>query len=235
MSDRWTDRLSEYLDGELTTAERGELETHLADCAECTGVLEDLRQVVARAELLEDRAPGADLWPGIAERIGATQPSATVVELDRHRRHEAITTGRRRFSFSIPQLVAASVALMVLSGATAWVLSESGLGRAAESVVAEGGAGPAGLTAAARFAGSDYDAAVSELQRIVAERRDMLDEETVRTIEENLLVIDRAIGQARRALELDPASTYLNEHLVTTMQQKLEFLRQAARMAGAAS
>ena len=36
-------------------------------------------------------------------------------------------------------------------------------------------------------------------------------------------------------LELDPASTYLNDHLVTTMQQKLEFLRQAARMAGAAS
>ncbi len=234
MSDRWTDRLSEYLDGELTTAERGELETHLAGCAECTSVLEELRQVVARAQALEDRPPSTDLWPGIAERIGAAKPAAAVLELERHRRLKAAAAGRRRFSFSIPQLVAASVALMVLSGGTAWMLSGSGSGRAA-SAVAEGEAGPAVPTAAARFAGSDYDAAVFELQRIVAEQRDLLDEETVRSIEENLLVIDRAIAEARRALELDPASTYLNEHLVATMQQKLEFLRQAARMAGAAS
>ncbi len=123
---------------------------------------------------------------------------------------------------------------MALSGGTAWVLSGSGSSRA-ETAVAESEAGLAGPTAAARFAGSDYDAAVLELQRIVAERRDLLDEETVRSIEENLLIIDRAIAQARRALELDPASTYLNEHLVATMQQKLEFLRQAARMAGAVS
>ncbi len=87
----------------------------------------------------------------------------------------------------------------------------------------------------ARFAGWQYDAAVAELQRILDEKRDLLDEATVRSIEENLLVIDQAIAQARRALELDPASIYLNEHLATTMQQKLEFLRQAARMAGAAS
>ncbi len=33
MNDQWTDRLSEYLDGELADAERVALEAHLASCA----------------------------------------------------------------------------------------------------------------------------------------------------------------------------------------------------------
>ena len=42
MSDRWTDRLSEYLDGGVEAAERAELEAHLADCEECAATLEQL-------------------------------------------------------------------------------------------------------------------------------------------------------------------------------------------------
>ena len=41
--DRWMDRLSEYLDGELTPEERRELEAHLAECASCRTTLEELR------------------------------------------------------------------------------------------------------------------------------------------------------------------------------------------------
>ncbi len=57
----------------------------------------------------------------------------------------------------------------------------------------------------------------------------------MRAIEENLLIIDRAIAQAQRALSADPVSIYLNEHLTATMRQKLEFLQRAAQMAGAVS
>ncbi len=238
MSDRWTDRLSEYLDGDLSKAERQALEAHLAVCEECAGTLEDLRLVVTRAQSLEDRPPATDLWPGIAERIGAPRPAADeVLDLEQHRARKRAGAGGRRLSLSIPQLVAASVALMALSGGGAWWLSSAGPEGGVE-VVAEGERSiemPVPTLPPARFAGSQYDAAVAELQRILDEKRDLLDEATVRSIEENLLVIDRAIAQARRALELDPASIYLNEHLATTMQQKLEFLRQAARMAGAVS
>ena len=44
----WTDRLSDYLDGELPPAERNSLEAHLETCAECARVLEELRTVVSR-------------------------------------------------------------------------------------------------------------------------------------------------------------------------------------------
>src|SRR3989449_2820375 len=104
--DNWTDRLSEYLDGTLAVGERAALEAHLVDCAACAATLEELRRVVARGRALDDRAPGADLWPKIAVGIGrATAPPA-----------------RRYFAFTVPQLIAASVALIILSGGTTWLL-----------------------------------------------------------------------------------------------------------------
>ena len=71
MSDAWTDRLSEYLDEELAPEERDALAAHLEACAECSATLEDLRRVVTRARALESAGPATDLWPGIAQRIGA--------------------------------------------------------------------------------------------------------------------------------------------------------------------
>ncbi|HEU4334737.1 MAG TPA: zf-HC2 domain-containing protein, partial [Candidatus Eisenbacteria bacterium] len=67
MTDRWTDRLSEYLDGTLALGDRHELEAHVATCAACAEALEDLRRLVALARALpaDDaaRLPHDDPWP----------------------------------------------------------------------------------------------------------------------------------------------------------------------------
>src|SRR4029453_6938372 len=57
MHDKWTDQLSDYLDGELTPDERAAVESHLRGCAACTEVLNDLKRVVARAQAIEPRPP----------------------------------------------------------------------------------------------------------------------------------------------------------------------------------
>ena len=44
MHEEWTDKLSEYLDGELADDERYAVESHLSGCAECAAVLDDLRE-----------------------------------------------------------------------------------------------------------------------------------------------------------------------------------------------
>jgi putative zinc finger protein len=69
--DEWTERLSEFLDGELAADEQRSVEAHLRECADCAAVLTDLRRVVARAQQAGavPRPPGADLWSGIAARI----------------------------------------------------------------------------------------------------------------------------------------------------------------------
>src|SRR5256885_12530560 len=69
MSDRWTESISEYLDGGLEAAERRLFEAHVAECAECAAAVEDLRLITSRARGLPTEAPKADLWPGIEARI----------------------------------------------------------------------------------------------------------------------------------------------------------------------
>ncbi|HEX5575738.1 MAG TPA: zf-HC2 domain-containing protein, partial [Gemmatimonadales bacterium] len=119
MNDRWTDRLSEYLDGELPENERIALEAHLSECGQCSAVLEDLRRVVRQAQTLTPLQPEDDLWPAIARRIGAT-PRAGSGIVDLKARRATI----RRWTFSLPQLAAAGLALMTLSGGAVWLLNQ---------------------------------------------------------------------------------------------------------------
>ena len=223
MSDRWTDRLSEYLDGELGEHERAELDAHLIACAECAATLAGLQRVVARAGSLEDRPPTADLWPGIAGRIGLTMDEVSV----RRRTRE------HRFSFTMPQLIAASIVLVAATAGAAWLAL-----RAPRSQTADR---PTQVAPAPQLAKwmpkveKTSDIAVTELRAALAEgkRTGRLDSLTVTRLERSLAVIDSAIAQATRALESDPGSAYLNHHLADTYRRKFDFLRQASRIASA--
>jgi tetratricopeptide (TPR) repeat protein len=232
MSDQWTDRLSDYLDGELNPAERGALETHLATCAACTATLAELERVVARARALEDRAPAADLWAGVAAKIGVG--TGAVVDIGSARARRA-----RRVTFSVPQLIAASVAWVLLSGGGMWLALRSDGPGSVEMVSESGGAGVVTVDWAAGGGGAQaaarYDRAIGQLEQALAAGRGRLDSATIRVLEISLGRIDRAIDEARRALADDPASTYLNDHLTRTMRRKLELLRQAAWLTRAES
>ena len=229
--DNWTDRLSEYLDGTLAVGERAALEAHLAGCAACAATLEELRRVVARARALDDRPPAADLWPKIAAGIGRAIPARGAVADLGERRPKGLPTGRpkRHLAFTVPQLIAASVALIVLSGGATWLLRA----RAATTPVGIAPPQARWLTAADRR----YETTVAELQGALVEgrRTGRLDSTTVRILERNLATIDTAIAQARRALAEDPGSAYLNHHLADTMRRKLELLRQATALTGTQS
>jgi putative zinc finger protein len=218
MNDQWTDRLSEYLDGELDDAERMALEAHLATCADCTAVLADLRRVVARAQALDDRPPGRDLWNGIAERIGVSTD-----DLARRR-------AQRRLSFTVPQLIAASVALVAVSAGVARLVLQP---TATRETVAAKPSPVMVVPVAIRRADSTADFAVADLRLAMADgqRTGRLSPMTVHRIEHSLAVIDSAIAEGKRALAVDPKSGYLNQHLADTMRHKMEFLREANRIA----
>ncbi len=225
MADQWIDRLSEYLDDELSPAERTSLEAHLSTCRECTDTLDELRAVVARASALRPVAPAADLWPGVEANL---TPRNQVTSFR--------SRTPRRFSFTLPQLVAASLALMVLSGSAVW-LSQFG-GRttslppvaAAPSPSATSPGTPDSTVSPVALADPRYDEAVRDLEDALAAGRSQLDPDTVKIIETNLQAIDRAIEQSRHALESDPANVYLNSHLAEARQRKLSLLRRASAL-----
>jgi hypothetical protein len=220
MSDRWTDRLSEYIDEELDAGNRAALEAHLEQCGDCRVTLAELRLVAARASALESRAPETDLWPGIVERIrsgAADVPSSPPVMLP---------AWRRRISFTIPQLAAAAVVLILMSGAAMWMALQSQNGPA-ESIEARAPVVGSSTTLVSNGA-SMYDADIAQLQATLAAARDSLNPATVAILERNLALIDAAILDAREALRRDPGNAYVNRHLNQTLRTKLEMLRRAA-------
>jgi anti-sigma factor RsiW len=219
--DQWTDRLSDYLDGDLHGAERAALEAHLAGCAACAATLDELRRVVARAQALDDRPPAADLWPAVAEQIGVSSGAHRVVSLAERRL-------RRRLTFTVPQLAAAAVLLLLVGSGGAYVaLHHAPVAPSLPRL------GPRALTVGwVEQTSANYNAAVAELQSALDEgrRSGRLDSATVRVLTQSLATIDSAIVQARRALAADPGSAYLNQHLAATMRRKLELLRRASTL-----
>jgi len=211
MHDHGTERLSAFLDDELTRDEREAVEAHLSACAACRDVLEELREVTRRARQLDDRPSARDLWSGIADRL---EP------------RRAASIWRRRLTFTLPQAVAAGLALAILSGGAVWL---SRVDRTARPGAGPG-AGAAPPVVRVNLADESYDHAISDLEAVLADGRARLDPRTYAVIERNLRTIDRAIADARRALEADPGNVYLNNHLATARQRKLSLLRRATAL-----
>ena len=226
----WTDKLSDYLDAELSDQEQRAVAAHVAECAECARTLDQLRAVAERARQLTPTEPSADLWNGVASRIASAEDAR-------------LATGtfgaRRRFSFTWPELVAASVLLVLISGWAALRLTTSHEGRSAsvesrpdDNRRAGGQLGPNGPDVVpASFDDTEYDAAVADLQRALKSGRGQLDLATVQVVEQNLAIIDQAVEDARHALAEDPSNADLSGYLLETRRRKLDLLRHAAALA----
>lgn len=220
MTEHPTERLSAYLDGDLAAPDREAVERHLAACPECSAVLEDLGRLARAARGLEDREPARDLWPGIAGRLESrAQPRVVPIDAARQR-------GHRRFSFTMPELAAAAIALIVLSAAAVWWGSPRPGVVAVDRPAVGAAKGTTGIPVSLE-ADPAYTDALADLERAFEASRDRLEPSTVATVERNLAIIDEAIRQTVEALETDPGSTFLYDHLARSRQQKLDILRQA--------
>ena len=113
--------------------------------------------------------------------------------------------------FPLSQLVAASLAMMIASGALAWSLRP----------LAAGSGSPAATSGSAAVVQASlptemvesYAEDLARLEDLVEEHRSELDPNTLRILEKNLAIIDRAIEESGAALLADPSNEYLREHL----------------------
>ena len=107
MTDSWTDRLSEYVDGELDAETRAALEAHLATCAACRATRDELERVVARARRVGYREPANDLWRAIEASITTSAPRSR----------------GRLLTVSWARLAAAAAIVALLAGGFAWTIA----------------------------------------------------------------------------------------------------------------
>ena len=216
------DTLQDFREDLLPAEERERVRVHLVECTECQRELEALGSLLdAVGELPMEAQPSRDLWPQIEWRLtgGDTgRSSGRRVETERL---------RRRITFSAWQLLAASVALALLSGGLVWSILSLG-GQGGMEVASE----PA-LESFVTLAGWEtvlggYEEAVTDLEVIFETGREVLDPETLRVLEGTLQTIDQAIRESQEALAQDPGSRFLGRLLKENMRRKVELLRQAA-------
>lgn len=226
----WTERLSEYLNGDLGRADALAMEAHLAECVACRTVLAELEEIVRAAEALGPVQPERDLWPGIAAALAPAPGQARGADVIAFPGGER---ARRRVGlfFTVPQMAAAAVALVAISAAaTAW----AGAGVAGRGDVPPMAAEGASTARVADVAQPPEELAreMQGLEAVFAEARDRLDPNTVRILEKNLGVIQRAIDESVRALAVDPANAFLRDHLERAYREKADFLREVNTIAG---
>lgn len=224
----WTDRLSEYIDGTLTPAEQAACESWLSQSAEGRLLLDELREVVAQAKGMSDVAVPESVWAGISAGIGGQTRgrSAEVVSI------ASRAPAKRRWSFGPMQMAAAAALFLAVGTGIGLAFRPKPLGQPMPT----SGTGvlltPASNTLTPR-ADVTYDRAIAELQVILDHNRTNLDTATVRVLESSLARIDKAIADAQRALDADPQSAYLNDHLSRIKRKKLDLLRQGTSLARA--
>ena len=174
-----------------------------------------------------EELPSRDLWPGVMSRLRSDGASAS----------QATTS--KQFTFTLSQLaLAASLLIAVASGLTYLATNRSVLtGGGQGQQVIQAYSDPAGTPEQpgqimpANFADAEFNAAVSDLERILREERGRLDPRTVLILERNLKAIDAAINEARMALDQDPSNQFLNSHLADARRRKLDLLRHATELA----
>ncbi|MFW6083661.1 MAG: hypothetical protein ACODAA_00420 [Gemmatimonadota bacterium] len=226
MSVNWTDRLSEYLDGELRGDDAAALEARLAEDDELRAVLAELREVKDAAAARPAHAAPAGLWDGVRTRITTAETRAGA-SADGER--EARTGLRRRLMFTLPQLAAAAGIVLLLG---------ISLGRLTDAPTAPVGADSPTVTDARSGERTDapdtlqpgYALFVRDLEARLDAGRDVLEPGTARVLEESLAKIDSAIVRAREALENDPNNAYLNQHLASARARKLRLLEDATTL-----
>ena len=220
----WTDRLSAHLDGLLSPDESDAMAQHLAGCAGCRTVAEELEEVRRRARALGGVEPSRDLWPAIRARLDA-EPD--VVDLTLHLDGPLSPAPAPAPRGSLLR-VAATVALLVATGAAGWALRGAAAGSATHGFPTE--SSPAGFASTGGAGGDALGAEVSTLERLLSNPPEGMGVETVAVLRSNLVLIQRAVAESRAALEQDPDNSYVRRHLEGAMARQAAFVRQASQI-----
>ena len=233
--ERWTHRLTEYVDGDLSPTDRDAFERHADGCGACREAVEEIRAVVTAARAMGPVEPPRDLWPEIERVVSRRMPGAVERSIIRlptaSRRAEPVAPAGRRL-LSTPQLAAAAVLLVMTSVAGTLALG-TGLASPDDGVPVAPSAVRAVSTGGGSASGANPELAqdVADLEAALSEARDRLDPNTVRILEKNLAVIERAIVESRQALALDPENEYLRQHLDRAVERKRDYLEEATSIA----
>jgi anti-sigma factor RsiW len=204
------EELNDYADNVLSDDARQPIHAHVASCAECAAILAEIAQLQRAAQTLPTvMTPPADVWDAV--RAGTID--------NRGSQRKRVLWGLRY------QLAAAAVVLLLLGSSLTWFVAS---GRRPPIVAGTRAAAPQHANLVAyRAVEAEYSRAAADLIVLLQQRRANMDTAVVRSVEENLRIMDAAIANARAALMSDPANQDVAGILTATQESKLRMLRRA--------
>jgi anti-sigma factor RsiW len=218
--DRYLNAIHELVDGTLGPIRRAELELHLESCDGCRELARDLQAIASAADALPPLSPPERVWTELAGRLRAEgRAAAGPVPVVRHR------------SLGVLALAAA---LTLLVGGSLYLLQRQRPAASPPAPVASGApstppaaAAPASnATAAPAVQGVDVatELALTEKHfQNAIEQASATDPATAAVLQKNLLVVNEAIAESRKALEANPQSG--STQLYEMLKQKIRFLQ----------
>lgn len=217
--ERYLNAIQELVDGTLGPIRRAELELHLESCDGCRALAEDLQAIATAAQSLEPRTPPDRVWQQVAGRLRAegrvsgTGPAAV-------RRHGVA-------------ILALAAALVLVVGSSLYFLKrQAPVTPTTSAPVASAPAPATPLPAAGNPAAATTVQAgdiATELAAIdkhfqnVIEQASRTDPATAELLKKNLLVMNDAIAESRKALEADPQNR--SSQLYENLKRKIRFLQ----------
>lgn len=228
--ERYSEWLSEAVDGTLDVSKRTELDAHLRGCAECRELLNDLMEIRAAAATLDRLTPSPDMWNAIAAKIDLPPDSAALPLLRDESRSPVASLWQLKRVSSWTQLTAAAAVLMML-GAAAWF----GLQTPSQPSGGESTADLARAASELQLAEQHYLNAIAALEKLTVQKDTALDQAVAAEIAQSLASIDRAINDSRAALETDPESFVAQTSLLEALRMKVALLQETVSLMNARS
>jgi len=211
--------LSAFADDEVSADERQQVRTHLSDCHDCRGLVQDLTRLRTTARGLGSIAPPDYVWLEVAGGMTRDAPSG----------QSGSDQGSRR---AVAQWIGLTAALVLITLA---VYSAPGLGvPATPDPPVEAETPVAGsvdsIAEEMRLALEHYENAISELETLVESDTDVMDPELAAAIRQNVDLIDRAIAESRTALVDDPTSQPVRDSLFEALRRKVAVLQSTVQL-----
>lgn len=229
----YRESIHELVDGTIGPIRRAELERHLAACADCRALVEDLRVIHDTAAALDPLEPPDGVWLQIAGRLrqegrGSAPPRP---ESKASGRHIALLA----LAAALVLAIGASIAVLLpgvrdnattarLSDAPVVTTANTAAGTATAEVAVES------VEEEFRLAEQHYQNAIAKLEQAAkldqpAANSTTLDAQTAAMLQKNLQVIDQAIAESRAALRTEPLSAPARDSLFGALRRKVALLQ----------
>ena len=214
--------INDYVDGTSDPFERHSVEQHLATCAACRQLVEDLREIKRATAALESRQPPVRVWGRIERAIkleAAANPALTAPAPGPADAGHYLRMGKMTWLAAAAALVLATmVGLRFMPGR-----DQTG-GRGGVEISSAGATAQA-IESELRLAEAHYEKAIKGLEQIANSDQGALDPRTAATLQKNLAVIDQAISESRAAVRSQPTNEPAQQSLVENFKTKIGLLQ----------